>query len=269
MNLLQRFVLTDCKMSTLKSILQTHSQRASRELLINFMDGNVIRFLGDPTKKNAINELMGSSNWQTENFEQNSEGKRNMLCQQYIDTLEEGYNSSTDNQVEIKSLRFAVKGKNNAHVYDIVYATSHVKGIMEMKRAMSKSSQVYNDFTFSEWLEDKKEFRDFALEKELKTDEIVTMVVNGFAGQSDITGRDILELIDSTNYHCNVKNELKKELRAFITTPPSIKRFSKMKFKFPTVADSNGNNGMGEYVLLFLNKKNIFFSVFHFRLRQC
>ena len=93
------------------------------EVLVNFMSGFVNRFKGRKNAKirETLDNLFGSDLWRGYQEREKSQ-QRQFLIDCYVESL-----------IEIGgapyTVRFEIRGRNNAVIYHLIYATKHWKGL--------------------------------------------------------------------------------------------------------------------------------------------
>jgi len=157
----------------LKSISHIMSHN-NCEVLITLMDSFAGRFLEDDDKKNSINKLLDTTEWQKISTDSLSER---------IEAILALYKNQLKTVCDAKYVwSFKMVDQNNNEKYDLVFATKSLKGIIEMKRAMWKAT-ADGKFKYSGREGDQLRLENFCSNKELIKQGANT-IHNQFVGQT-------------------------------------------------------------------------------------
>jgi hypothetical protein len=207
------------------AIINAFLQRPGCEVLINFMDSFIYRFCRLEDRAGCLDLLYGSEDWRDALEDGLSvEEKRDIILDTYMGNL---YASG--------KLHFAMKGGNNCHVYHLVFATNHPRGMEVMKRSMAGASQEQDVFAFSEKYFTERtrvlinikgqEYKSYCANK------LSEMFRSEFKGQLK-TGKELGEyVLYETPYLFNFKLEMKRTLIDCMCT--WNKKFDEILFCFP------------------------------------
>lgn len=152
------------------NVVQTFLEGAKSEVLINFMGGAVVRALRREFLAPKLDLLFGNSNWKNARNGPDWEKmtpvwRRNKLANEY--------------EVSLKKkaqyvCRFAMRTGRNRHLYHLIFATHHEKGLKQMKDAMikfngvgdSQDDMAFSDYTFAKMKDfDKKKWVDYCAQQ--------------------------------------------------------------------------------------------------------
>ncbi|PIY32668.1 MAG: hypothetical protein COZ07_04925 [Candidatus Infernicultor aquiphilus] len=159
------------------------SQKKKVEVLINFPFGMAIRRYMPLTKgknitknmKNKLNRIFGDDNWEKIYLER----KKNTISstvarEKYLDLY-------INNLLSVGFKYYAVKNVKNSlgnHIYYLIFATKHIKGLEKMKDVMVKDEPERNTLFFLQELTNEiyKIFKD---EENLNLDTILEKLLPG------------------------------------------------------------------------------------------
>lgn len=106
------------------------------EVMVTFMDGFINRFHGT-LQERALNGLYGTDAWK--------EIGGDDAAAKYVDLYKSQLVKAGARYVRT----FRMDGSGNRHLYHLVYATKHIRGLKAIKTAMQKASQT-GEYSFSD-----------------------------------------------------------------------------------------------------------------------
>ncbi len=131
------FGFSEFPMGTLRRILAN----PSCEVFVTFMSGFVSRFL-EPDRGPALDALFGCSDWNK---------ARNLESQERIDFLVRLYERQLGTGLTKAYVRsFEIQGRSNRPLYHLVFATTNIRGLEQMKEAMFRLDRT-GAYRFSDY----------------------------------------------------------------------------------------------------------------------
>jgi hypothetical protein len=181
--------------------------RPKCEVLINFMDSYINRFCKRMDLGECIELLYGSEEWR-------SALEPGLYPQERRDRLLNIYKSTLPGS---SKLHFALRDRNDRHIYHLIFVSNHSAGLVAMKRAMAGASQEMDVFVFSEKHSfrltkgvvdvTKREYKAYCVKK-------LNVLFRSVFHSERVWGRDLVDyVLYETPYIFNYKNEMKKTLQ--------------------------------------------------------
>jgi hypothetical protein len=189
------------------ALFQELLSRPRCEVLINFMDSYVNRFCSVQRVSECIDLLYGSTNW-TDALQPglSSIERRDILLNSYMNNL----NASS-------KLRFGMRDKQDRHIYHLIFASNHIKGLEVMKRSMASASQELDVFVFSEKhsMSMKKEVgHETTTAYKLYCTQKLNILFRSIFHSQKIKGEELVKyVLYETPFIFNYKNMMRKALK--------------------------------------------------------
>lgn len=196
--------------------------RPITELFMNVMFSSVNRWVNCPNYNKLLNTFLGEENcdWKTTVLKDGN--KVESFITYYVGKM-------IQDQRGIFHHKFGMKDQRNRNIYQLVFFTRHIKGVIAMKSAMFKNSQETEKYVYSEFIE-AKSIDNKLSEKEIR-ERVNQEIKQKFDGET-VFGRDITRFVwEETPYPFKLKNELKKDFEKFIMK--KSRKFDEILFNFP------------------------------------
>lgn len=159
----------------------------------------------------------------------NDSNKKYRFLKRYVDNLTVRFSPNTRT---LYHHYFEIKNKNNRYIYHILFLTSILKNLENMKRAMVNKSQGQREFIFSEWSAKNGIIDGNQMSAEKIIQILIGTIKKEFNGRI-VRGGDIFRfIIIHTPFICNMRRKLKEYLQNYVVSLPSERRFDHMVFDF-------------------------------------
>ncbi len=159
------------------------AEKNKAELFINFPFGMAInRYMPiveginiSPEMELKLNRIFSSNEWKTIYIERkNGLIKPAIARDKYLDLYLQGLKALGFKYYAVKN----IKNSRKAHIYYLIYATHHLKGLEKMKDYLVKNEQDRDTFFFKNELNNKI-YKEFSGSKIISLDEILEKMLSG------------------------------------------------------------------------------------------
>ncbi|MHA1270187.1 MAG: three-Cys-motif partner protein TcmP [Candidatus Helarchaeota archaeon] len=129
---LDPFGYSQIPFNIIKRIFDYKKDAGKPEILLNLMVGPMNRFINDDSKILTFNKLFGTDNWKNtiNEYLKLRNKKLEAYSSYYIDLIKEKTHAKYSCRYEF------FHSKTNTHLFDLIHATTHIKGLEVMKTVM-------------------------------------------------------------------------------------------------------------------------------------